>query len=40
MSAWATTTDHPNNVYLDGHKVGKFKAIELQVLPDALTVVF
>jgi diacylglycerol kinase family enzyme len=39
-SAWATTTEHPNNVYLDGHKVGKFKAIELQVLPDALTVVF
>lgn len=39
-SAWSTTTDHLNSVYLDGKKVGKFKAIKVQVLPDALTVVF
>ena len=39
-SAWSTTSGALSNVYLDGQKVGNFKAIKLQVLPDALTVVF
>lgn len=39
-SAWSTTSGALSHVYLDGQKVGNFKAIKLQVLPDALTVVF
>ncbi|MGZ0216048.1 MAG: hypothetical protein ACKVKP_08360, partial [Acidimicrobiales bacterium] len=39
-SAWSAKLDPLDNVYLDGQKVGRFKAIKLKVLPDALTVVF
>ena len=39
-SAWSTMAGALSHVYLDGQKVGNFKAVNVQVLPDALTVVF